>query len=144
MKISLNELNISLIRAFHLSWKVLLYLIIIRAFHLSVGKPYWYCSVYYYYSLKKKNLHLIIYRKTIYTITLDLLTKSLSPLLYSWTLTSYELIDTLRKILVIGLSQKQLSLHPWKFWCTTIICWKYWYFVLRVRWPIKELLPLKL
>ena len=31
---------------------------VFRAFHLSVGKPYWYCSVYYYYyyflSAKKK------------------------------------------------------------------------------------------
>jgi hypothetical protein len=71
--------------------------------------------------------------------------KSLSPMLCSWTLTSCELIDKLRKILVIGLSQKPLTLDAWKFWCKkTIICWKHCYFVLRVRWPIKELLPLKL
>jgi hypothetical protein len=118
--------------------------LLVRAFHLSVGKPYWYCSVYYY-SLKKK-------KSTPYNISKNYLhhyighvEKSLSPMLCLWTLTSYELIDKLRKILVIGLSQKPLTLHAWKFWCKkTIICWKHCYFVLRVRWPIKELLPLKL
>jgi hypothetical protein len=71
--------------------------------------------------------------------------KSLSPMLCLWTLTSYKVIDRLRKILVIGLSQKLFTLHAWKFWCKKIIIsWKHCYFVLRVRWSIKDLLPLKL
>jgi hypothetical protein len=62
-----------------------------------------------------------------------------------WTLTFHEVIDILRKILVIGLCRKPLSLHAWKsMYNKSIISWKHCSFVLHVRWPIRELLPLKL
>jgi hypothetical protein len=71
--------------------------------------------------------------------------KSLSLMFCLWTLTLYELIDKSRKILVIGLSHKPLTLNAWKFWCKkTIIWWKHCYFVLHIWWPIHELLHLKL
>jgi hypothetical protein len=92
----------------------------------------------------KKKLRLITYWKTL-TIPLNMLKKSLNPLHYLWALTFYEFIDILRTILVISLLRKPLTLHAWKsLYDKTRISWKHCTFVLRVRWPIRELLPLKL
>jgi hypothetical protein len=102
----------------------------------------------YYYSLcclsaKKMTPYYIL--KNYFHHYIGHVEKSLSYMLCSWTLTSYKVIDKLQKIRVIGLSPKPLTLHAWKFWCKkTLISWKHCFFVVRVRWPIKELLPLKL
>jgi hypothetical protein len=122
------------IRDFHLSWKILLYLFCLLGLStfllespidivLFIIIILW-KKKYMPYYVSKNYLHHYIGHVEI----------SLSPMLCS-----------LRKILVIGLSQKPLTLHAWKFCCKkTIISWKHCFFVLRVRWPIKELLPLKL
>jgi hypothetical protein len=144
--VTFDLLNTSLIQTLR-RWKALLIVreqlgLLVRAFHLSVGKPYWYCCVYYYYYSLKKIYTLLRIEKL--STPLHWTCWKKSPMLCLWTLTSCKLIDKLKKIL-ISLSQKPLTLHEWKFWCKkTIICWKNCFFVLRVRWPIKELLPLKL
>ena len=81
--INLRNTYASIFRAFHLSWKVLLYLFcllglsismerpidivlfIIRSFHFH-GKAYWYCSVYYYYYYY---YYFLSAKKKIYAVT---------------------------------------------------------------------------
>jgi hypothetical protein len=71
--------------------------------------------------------------------------KSLSPMLCLWTLTSYELIDKLRKILVIGLSQKPLTLHAWKcIYNDTLIRWQKRTFVIACSMILKRVIALEI
>jgi hypothetical protein len=93
----------------------------------------------------KKKLHRDTYRKTFRTIMFDI-SKDVpdsQPVLDLWPFT--ELFNILQKALVSRSSQKPLTLYAWKFiYNKILISWGYCTFVVRVRWTVRELLPLKL
>jgi hypothetical protein len=91
--------------------------VIFRSFHFH-GKTYWYCSVYYYplkFLSAKINYALLRIKKLFRPLHSTFWEKLKSYMVCSWTLTSYEVIDILRNILVISLFQKSFTLHTWKF-----------------------------
>jgi hypothetical protein len=119
-------------------------LFIIRAFHLSVGKPYWYCSVYYFLSAKKKNYAVIRIEKL--QGPLCIISRKMF-LIHSQHLTFDPLRSYLtlcEKTLASRSSRKPLTLHAWKFiYDQTWISWGYCAFVLRVSMILIRVIALE-
>jgi hypothetical protein len=102
-------------------------------------------SNYYFLSAKKWNLRSDTYQKTFCNNIFDISQYLLDPCFVLDLRPFTELFDTLRKTLVSRSSWIPLTLHVWKFmYDKTWNSWGHCAFVLRVRWSLRELLPLKL
>ena len=129
-RINLRNTYASFIRAFHLSWKVLLYL---------------FCFLFlFFFSCQKKKSSFQILSKNFLVYHVILLKRCSHITLLEWTLTCYRVIGPCTEILVISQSRKAHAVHAWKFMHNeTYISWWSSAFVLCVRWSLRELLPLK-
>ena len=105
------ESPIVFVRAFHFSWKVLLYLFCFLLF-------------LFFFSCQKKKSSFQILSKNFLVYHVILLKRCSHITLLEWTLTRYRVIGPCAEILVISQSPKAHDVHAWKFmYNETYISW---------------------